>query len=160
LLFRKALMSKGALIAAWNREIEAFVAEHGQDPELATAVGQLDAARQTMGRVVTHLGGRIAAGDVDFAGQHATGFLRLSGNLMIAWLLLRSAVVANRKLADLELPGDPLARTARLADDPTAAHLAAKGPVARFFAAQLLSANQGLATAMFDDDRSVLEAVL
>jgi len=159
LLFRKATMGGGALMKAWDRELSAFVAEHDEHPALASAIVRLDSARETFGRMVSGLGRHLGRGELDFAALGATAFLRAAGNLMVAWLLLQEAVIAQGRLEELGLPVEPAARRKELVANPAAAHLASKLDTARFFVHHRLPENEGLAASVLSNDASPLQVV-
>ena len=159
LLFRKATMKQGALMKAWDGELQAFIEEHGEHGTLAGTVARLEAGRITFRRLVSGLGRRLAQGELDHAALVASAFLRAAGNLMVAWLLVHEAVVAEARLQELTLPTEPDERRAALAHNPAAAHLAAKLDTARFFVHHRLVENEGLAPSILTSDTSALEVV-
>lgn len=160
LLFRKVPQAKGALVQTWSKELEAFTVEQAGHPLLADEIALLEEARQRAGEVIAVLGGRMSRGELDEAALHATPFLRMAGNLMVAWLLLQEAVLAEKQLQTLGLPGDPEARRERSSHDGQAAHLASKLPTARFFVHHVLAVNEGLARSILSSDRSALDVLI
>ncbi|MDY0061721.1 MAG: acyl-CoA dehydrogenase [Myxococcota bacterium] len=160
LLFRKATLGRGRLMATLDQELQTFLGTVQGSAPLAAEAELLDEARQDAGRALAHLLELLGQGQVDVVGLHATAFLRLVGNLLLAWLLLQEAQVAAGLLDGLGLPADPAAREQRLRDDPAANHLAAKLPLARFAVRTLLPENAGIVRGILVGDRSALDVVL
>ncbi len=159
LLFRKLSMQQGALLKTWLAELAAFCSAQAEHPSLAEEVGALQAGAARLAEVARDLGARLAQGQVEQVALSASPLLRFCGNLMLAWLLLEEAVLAERMLATLSLPAEPEARRAELEGNPQARHLASKAPTARFFLRHLLPANEGLARSILERDASALDVV-
>jgi alkylation response protein AidB-like acyl-CoA dehydrogenase len=127
--FRKILRDKGAALGYVAQQILATVTAQTDDGlgevrgAVARALGEIQA-------MVEFLTGRATAAQEDPQQLYAVGlgttrFLLAAGDLVIGWLLLRQAEVAQRLLATGERPGDT-------------AYLQGKVAAARFFAAEVL----------------------
>ncbi|MGQ0846846.1 MAG: acyl-CoA dehydrogenase [Sporichthyaceae bacterium] len=127
--FRKIVRDQGQALTALAEQIEKFAA---QDPS-----GPLGAERALLGHALADVQAIVgvmigsltdAMGQVDEmykVGQNTTRLLMATGDLVIAWLLLRQAEIAQRAL-----DGGPSVRDA--------AFYRGKVAAARFFAAQVL----------------------
>ncbi|MFK5635255.1 acyl-CoA dehydrogenase [Ornithinimicrobium sp. LYQ103] len=127
--FRKILRDKGAALGYVAQEVLATVTAQTDDGlgdvrgAVARALGEIQA-------MVEFLTGRATAAQQDPQQLYAVGlgttrFLLAAGDLVIGWLLLRQAEVAQRLLATGERPGDT-------------AYLQGKVAAARFFAGEVL----------------------
>ncbi|MFK5647542.1 acyl-CoA dehydrogenase [Ornithinimicrobium sp. LYQ121] len=127
--FRKILRDKGAALGYVAQEVLATVTAQTDDGlgdvrgAVARALGEIQA-------MVEFLTGRATAAQQDPQQLYAVGlgttrFLLAAGDLVIGWLLLRQAEVAERLLATGERPGDT-------------AYLQGKVAAARFFAGEVL----------------------
>ena len=160
LLFRKVPQAKGALISTWDRELRDFVANHRDHRALGLELRLLDEARARFMEVLASLRGALGEGALEEVALSASPVLRMAGNLMLAWLLLREAIIARQALsARFDLPPGKDERRARLAEMPPAAQLAGKQETACFFLRRILPQNEALALGILARDRSPLDVV-
>ena len=96
-------------------------------------------------RVTYAIGRTRQSGDIDAALLSATPYLRMFGNVLVAWLLLDQAAVAHA------------ARTAADVAEDRTRFLDGKLHTARFFVRQILPENDALAAAIESGDRTPLE---
>lgn len=102
--FRKVVRDQGQALTALSEEIKKFLAEAQGGEELAAAREQLAKAAVDLEAIVGTMLTDLAATEKDVkniykVGLNTTRFLMASGDVVIAYLLLRSAVVASDKLA-------------------------------------------------------------
>jgi len=86
---------------------------------------------------------------VRLAALGASPYLTLAGNVVVAWLLLAQAVLAQERLAELESK-----------DGEAARFYSGKLETARFFVHQVLSQNRWKAEQILSGDRSALDICL
>jgi hypothetical protein len=127
--FRKILRDKGTALGYVAQQILATVTAQTDDG-LGAVRGAVARALGEIQAMVEFLTGRATAAQEDPQQLYAVGlgttrFLLAAGDLVIGWLLLRQAEVAQRLLATGERPGDT-------------AYLQGKVAAARFFAAEVL----------------------
>ncbi len=158
LVFRKMTTDGGRLLHTWMSDLGRFVDEHQDHPELGAEIATLGEAKDQYLEVAGAVGGLLSRGELDRVGLHATELLRMSGNLMLGWMLLQEAVIAAGRLEGL--PRDRDERIAMLQDNPALAHLDGKVHTARYFVNQMLSENHGLAKAITCADTSPMDVVL
>ncbi|MFT7581594.1 MAG: hypothetical protein ACI9MR_003272, partial [Myxococcota bacterium] len=108
-------------------------------------------------------GQTMMKGDVDYPAFHSVGFLQMFGDTLVAWLMLRQAVIASGKyeqrLVDKDI--DPMDEQfgTFLADDDEARFLHGKVATARFFVNQILPRMHARAASINSGDRSALTMV-
>jgi alkylation response protein AidB-like acyl-CoA dehydrogenase len=159
LLGRKLPSKGGQLLRALLGEIQGFV--DAQRGHLALG-GEVAAFAEEMGRwsqTTMQLGAMGMSGEQRYPVLCATPYLELAGNTVVAWLLLRQAVLAHDRLQSLYLDRgalDPQAREALCRDDPDVALYFNKVEAARFFVHQILSGNRAIAAQIQSGDRSAL----
>ncbi len=134
LIGRKIAREGGATVKAWLEHLQQFDAElaKSRQPDIAKVRGALATASKALAEAVEYLLATFGK-DVKAASAGAVPFLRLMGIVAGGWQLARSALIAERRLA--EAKGDKAFYQAKIA-------------TARFFADQLLSQAPGLASAV------------
>ncbi len=134
LIGRKIAREGGATVKAWLEHLQQFDAElaKSRQPDIAKVRGALATASKALAEAVEYLLATFGK-DVKAASAGAVPFLRLMGIVAGGWQLARSALIAERRLA--EGKGDNAFYQAKIA-------------TARFFADQLLSQAPGLASAV------------
>jgi hypothetical protein len=111
-------------------------------------------------RITFGFGQARQSGDIDGPLLSATPYLRMFGNLLMAWQLTDQAAIAHRRLEEICTDSgatDDDARKALIAEDETAAFYHNKTQTARFFIRQILPENDWLAAGIESGDRSALE---
>ncbi len=134
LIGRKIAREGGATVKAWLEHLQQFDAElaKSRQPDIAKVRRALATASKALAEAVEYLLATFGK-DVKAASAGAVPFLRLMGIVAGGWQLARSALIAERRLA--EGKGDNAFYQAKIA-------------TARFFADQLLSQAPGLASAV------------
>ncbi len=134
LIGRKIAREGGATVKAWLEHLQQFDAElaKSRQPDIAKVRRALATASKALAEAVEYLLATFGK-DVKAASAGAVPFLRLMGIVAGGWQLARSALIAERRLA--EAKGDKAFYQAKIA-------------TARFFADQLLSQAPGLASAV------------
>lgn len=127
--FRKIVRDQGQALTGLSEEIKKFLAEATGGEELAAARDQLAKAAVDLEAIVGTMLGDLAATEQDVrsiykVGLNSTRLLLASGDVVIAYLLLRGASVAAAKLPDAS-PKDAAFYTGKIA-------------AAKFFATDIL----------------------
>jgi butyryl-CoA dehydrogenase len=99
LLGRKAMMQNGAALKLLLREIGASCTQAAALPELQALAAQLGAAAKLAGATTATVGQRMAAGEVRLGLANAGHYMTLLGHVVIGWLWLRQATIAQNALA-------------------------------------------------------------
>ncbi|WOE79109.1 acyl-CoA dehydrogenase C-terminal domain-containing protein [Pseudomonas protegens] len=131
LLGRKVLGSQGKLLLGFTKIVHKFCGAHAEHPQLKAYIAQLDGLNRQWGELTTRVG-MAAMKNPDEVGAAALDYLMYSGYIVLAYLWLRMALVAQQQLDAGEGDGD--FATAKLATcafyfkrllPRTGAHLAA-----------------------------------
>ncbi|MGH8081550.1 MAG: acyl-CoA dehydrogenase [Lysobacter sp.] len=99
LLGRKAMMHDGAALKLLLGEIGASCAQAAAMPELQALATQLQAGAKLAAQTTLAAGQRMASGEVRLGLANAGHYMTLLGHLVIGWLWLRQATIAQRALA-------------------------------------------------------------
>ena len=148
LLGRKVAMKGGMLFLNFLGILNDFVKKHQGHPKLGDAVGRFALAKDKLSEITMHLGGLSMGGDRLYPVLCATPYLYLFGDVLMGYLLLWQAVVAQEKL-------EALGKTPR--ESAEAAFYSGKVMGARFFVNNLLPAVLHRADGILSGDRSALE---
>ncbi|WP_404937798.1 acyl-CoA dehydrogenase C-terminal domain-containing protein [Pseudomonas sp. JDS08PS003] len=131
LLGRKVLGSQGKLLLGFTRIVHKFCVANAEHPQLKAHVAQLDGLNRQWGELTTQVG-MAAMKNPEEVGAAALDYLMYSGYIVLGYLWLRMALVAQQQLDAGESDGD--FATAKLATcafyfkrllPRTGAHLAA-----------------------------------
>jgi alkylation response protein AidB-like acyl-CoA dehydrogenase len=98
LLGRKLGMNQGKPIMDLMGEIQATIAAGKANARVEQCAGKLEAALNKLGDVALHLGKTAMSPGVMAAFAHAYPFMEVSGDVVMAWLLLWRATIAAEKL--------------------------------------------------------------
>ena len=98
LLGRKLGLNQGRPIMDLMGEIQGVIASARANARLEDCAGKLEAALNKLGEVALHLGKTAMSPQVMAAFAHAYPFLEVSGDVVMAWLLLWRATIAAEKL--------------------------------------------------------------
>jgi alkylation response protein AidB-like acyl-CoA dehydrogenase len=98
LLGRKLGLNKGKPIMDLMGEIQKTIAAGKTLPRVAEFAGKVEAALNKLGEVALHLGKTAMSPKVMAAFAHAYPFMEVSGDVVMAWLLLWRAVIAAERL--------------------------------------------------------------
>lgn len=101
LLGRKLGMKKGALFMAFLGEVQKTTAEAGQIEGLEDLAAAVDDSLNRLGNVAMVIGKMAMSEDLKVAFAHASPFLEVNGDVIMAWMLLWRACVAAPKLAEI-----------------------------------------------------------
>ena len=135
-----------------------------KDGPFAAEVTAVSKARDALAQTAMNFSQLMMKGEVGYAALHATPFLQMFGDTVVAWLLLRQAIKAQQlfdaymqKYEGHELDGE-LGQV--LADDKEARFLHGKIATANFFIHQILPRVRARQASVKSDDRSALNVVL
>ncbi len=140
-------------------DVHAFCGEHKGHRTLAPYVEILDAAHTAWTDVSTFLVD-IHKKDFPLLALYAYPYLELFGDVIVGWLLMWQAVIAQAKLTKLvEEKGisDPAGLAKLVAENADAAFYSGKLASARFFASTVLSLASAKAQVIKSADRAALE---
>jgi butyryl-CoA dehydrogenase len=98
LLGRKAMMHNGEALRLLLQRIGASCAEAAAEPELRELAAQLLAGVKLVEQTTRAVGARMAGGEVRLALANASNYMTLLGHVVIGWMWLRSALLAQRAL--------------------------------------------------------------
>lgn len=98
LLGRKLGLNKGKPIMDLMGEIQKTLAQAKEIETLQPMAASVEAALNKLGEVAMHLGGKAMSPEVLTAFAFAYPFMEVSGDVVLAWMLLWRASIAARKL--------------------------------------------------------------
>jgi hypothetical protein len=163
LLGRKVARGGGVMLMAMVNEVNKTLSGPAKEGPFAEEIAAIAKARDTLAQAAMGFGQLNMRGDVDYPAFHAVKFLEMFGDVLVAWLLVRQALVAkglyDKRVADNKV--DPLAEGfgSFLADDAEARFLHGKIQTARFFVHQILPRVHAHAASIKSNDRSALTMV-
>ncbi|MDY7535810.1 acyl-CoA dehydrogenase C-terminal domain-containing protein [Pseudomonas sp. Bout1] len=97
LLGRKVLGSQGKLLRGFTKIVHKFCAANAEHPQLKAHVAQLNELNQQWGELTVKVG-MAAMKNPDEVGAAASDYLMYSGYIILAYLWLRMALVAQQQL--------------------------------------------------------------
>ena len=164
LLGRKLSRGGGVMLMTMLNEINKFVNGPAKEGAFTDEVAALVKARDAVGKSAMSFAKRSMKGDVEYSALHATPFLQMFGDLIVGWLLLRHAVLA-QKLYDARLQSKAVDGLNEelgqiLEDDAEARYLHGKIATAHFFVHQILPRVHARVMSIESEDRSALSVVL
>jgi alkylation response protein AidB-like acyl-CoA dehydrogenase len=148
LLGRKVAMKGGSLFMNFIGILNEFVEAHQGNEALNDLVAKFATAKDKLSEITMHLGGLSMSGDRIFPVLSATPYLYLFGDVLMAYLLLWQAVIAQGKL-------DSLGKKPQ--EDAEAAFYSGKVMSARFFVNNLLPHAYSHIEGIMSGDRSALD---
>lgn len=160
LLGRKVGRKGGAMFMALMGDVQKFVDAHRDHPAIGPQVARFATYKQQLESTTMNFAMQQMSGDMDYPLLSATPYLRMFGNVAVAWLLLEQAEIAHAALERItgeRGAGTPEDRAALLAENADARYYDNKVKTAQFFVTNLLSQNEHLASAIASTDRSPLE---
>jgi len=101
LLGRKVLMDNGAKLKKFGKLVQAFIEEHGTDPDMNEFVTPLADLGDKVTKLTMEIGMK-AFQNQDEAGAAAVDYLRICGHLVLAYFWARMAVLAQQNIAAAE----------------------------------------------------------
>ena len=162
LIGRKLPAKNGAYFRELSARIDAFVSENKDHTILKEEVAELAQERDRWTTVTMLLGSKGMSGDRRYPVLCANSYLKMTGHVVCAWLLLKQAVVAQRELLSLYAAHDAdsdAKRDAMHRENESARFLFNKVETARYFLYNILVENRSIATQIESDDRSALRYV-
>jgi hypothetical protein len=157
LLGRKLGLKKGEVFMQFLQEVRRTVQIAETLPGLQTLCGRLDQTLNRYGETAIFLGKKTMSPDVKMAFAHAHPFLDVTGDIVMAWMLLWRAATAQPRLAALlDHADDP---AARIAENKDAAFYDGQIKAATYFISSQLPVTVGKINAILEGDASaILEA--
>jgi hypothetical protein len=145
LVGRKLMQRGGANVAAFGKDVGAFVAANRDHPafkdDVATLAAAMEALTATGGRFMQWFGG----GKMELVPSVANRFLEMMSETVLGWLLLDAGVIAHARLAGVA------------ADHPDRDFYTGKVFAAQYFARNVLPGVQAKAQLVAKDDRSAID---
>jgi len=163
LLGRKIGRQQGKLFMELMADLGTFIERHRENPRLAVCCRRLEEAKGQLEQTTMSFAARQMSGDVDYPLLSASSYLRMFGNVVIAWLLAEQAYVADERLCAMVAETDETdadqqkARAALCAEDEKARFYANKMSTADFFATNVLTENLWLGAVIQSENRAALE---
>jgi len=145
LVGRKLAQRGGANVQAFAADVGKFIAANKNHPRLATGVGELANAMDSLTQTAMKFMGWFQSGELELVPLSANCFLELMAETAIGWLLLDGAVIAAAKSAAIE------------DDNEDKAFYEGKVKSAQFFARNVLPLVPARAKVIANGDRSALE---
>jgi alkylation response protein AidB-like acyl-CoA dehydrogenase len=100
LVSRKLGQAGGANTQAFLTDIQNFITENKETPELKEGIGHLQAAHEAVAASVMQFIGWFKGGKLEHIPLAAEDFLTILSDLAVGWLLLEQAAIALRKLPE------------------------------------------------------------
>jgi alkylation response protein AidB-like acyl-CoA dehydrogenase len=162
LLGRKVSMKGGTLFISMLGLLGEFIEENRSHATLGENIGRLEKAKDTLAQVTVNFGKMGAGGDMVYPVLHACPYLEMFGDVVVAYLLLEQAVIAQEKFdaickdkgADSEE-----AKKSLCEEDDEARFYWGKLCSADFFTTQILPRMHARAESIESGNRSALEVV-
>jgi alkylation response protein AidB-like acyl-CoA dehydrogenase len=162
LLGRKVSRKGGMLFMNCLKRLGEFIEEHKSHATLGENIGRLERAKDTLAHVTIDLGKTGASGDMVYPVLHACPYLEMFGDVMVAYLLLGQAVIAQEKFDAIckEKGADSEeAKKGLCEEDAEAKFYWGKLCSADFFATQILPRVNARAESIESGNRSAMEVV-
>jgi hypothetical protein len=144
LLGRKLSMKKGRALRAFMDEIESVIQKASKKKEIATLGQRLGSVLDRFREIAAMLEKTAKSRDYRTAFAHATPFMEVMGDICLAWMHLKRAIVASAKL-----DGSPVKKDIEFY----------KGQIhtARFFIQSVLPVTMGKMNSLGDNSSTVVE---
>ena len=158
LLGRKVPAESGAYFRSMMEEIGRTLAEIEGDDSLRDLHAAVKAAMEECIALTMHLGQLGLSGNVELYMSHATPYLRVFSQLVVAWILLRQAKIAADALG--KIGADALGKIgadALAGDAADRSFYESKIATARYYIANILPMSTPIARIIMHDDRSALD---
>jgi alkylation response protein AidB-like acyl-CoA dehydrogenase len=160
LLSRKISMSRGEVLKHLIAEIDKTIEAAADVPTLKKSASAVKMARKQMLDAVSHLTSQIQAGRVHDAFMGATPLMEIVGDMLLGWMHLWQAIIANERLNKLfEEKGarDNEQRRSLVISDTEAAFYSGKIHSAQFFISRVLPVIQGKVIALSNEEFSLAD---
>jgi hypothetical protein len=163
LLGRKVARGGGVMMMALLNEVNKTLGGPAKDGPFAEEIVAIGKARDALAQTAMSFAQSNMRGDVDYPALHATRFLEMFGDVIVAWLLMRQALKA-KVLYDQHLTEndvDPMSEGfgTYLQDDAEGRFLHGKIQTARYFVNHIMPRVRSNAAAVKNGDRSALTMV-
>ncbi|MEZ4362038.1 MAG: acyl-CoA dehydrogenase [Kofleriaceae bacterium] len=145
LVGRKLMSRGGANVAAFTKDVNAFVAEHKEHPVYKDAIAVLGKAMEALGSSGAKFMMWFGGGKMEMVPLAANRFLEMMSETVVGWLLLDAAVRADAAAAQLA------------ADHPDRAFYEGKKYSALYYAHNVMPEVMAKAQMIGREDRSCLE---
>ncbi|MBN2498686.1 MAG: acyl-CoA dehydrogenase [Deltaproteobacteria bacterium] len=160
LIGRKMTAKGGLFFMTYLTRLNDFLNEHKEHARLGPHVEKLEQARDSLVQVAMGIQQAAMSGDLEMPVLHATPFLDLFGHIVMAYLLIDMAVVADEKLQAIYTAagaGDESACAKVIEDNPEAKYYDGKLHSMRFFVDTYLPQVKALLKSITSGNRSPLE---
>lgn len=157
LLGRKMGMKKGAVFMQFLMEIQKVIGEAKGKEGLKDLAEKLEQAVNRLGSVAMHLGKTAMSQEFRAAFAQALPFLDSMGDVIMGWMLLWRAVVADSGLEKIVSGLDDEARAAKIAKNKNAAFYDGQLKSARFFIENMLPVTMGRMDAIEATSKAAVE---
>jgi len=154
LLGRKLGLKKGAVFMQLLQEIRHTVQTAEKTSGLQALCGRLEQLLNRYGEAAIFLGKKAMGPDVKTAFAQAHPFLDVTGDIVMAWMLLWRAAVAQPRLA--ELLRDAADPAARIAESKEAAFYDGQIRAAAYFIHSQLPVTEGKINAILESDAAAI----
>jgi len=162
LVGRKIGRKQGMTFMEFMGDLGEVIDKHADHPTLSAAFARFKHHKEQLEATTMSFAGMQMSGDLDYPLLSATPYLRMLGNLIVGWLLLEQAVVADAALEEIyasSAAADDAAKAALRRGQDDAKFYFNKLKTAEFFVSNLLTQNEHLAAAIESNDHSALEAI-
>jgi alkylation response protein AidB-like acyl-CoA dehydrogenase len=162
LLGRKISMKGGLLFMNFLALLGEFIEKNQAHATLGENIDRLEKAKDTLAQVTVNFGKLGASGDMEYPLLHACPYLEMFGDVMVAFLLLDQAVIAQEKFDALCAEKGATSEQAKkhLCDeDDEAKFYWGKLCAADFFATQILPRVHARAQSIQSGSRTALDVV-
>lgn len=163
LVGRKLGQRKGANVMNLFRNIESALIQLKKIPELSDYGKYLEEAMKAVMGLISQFGAFNKNGKFLLPLLYATPFLDIMGDMLVGWLLLQGAGIAQEKLQAIykeKGAADEKVQRALAKDDGEAAFYSGKIASAKYFAVHILSGIQSRCDAIAKGDESALKIPL
>ena len=160
LLSRKILRSKGILVKTLFDEMVPIIDNGKNHPRLGPYAQLVDASCGWLREAIGHITSLMGEGKVEAGFLEATPLLEIFGDVLLGWLHLWQAEIADEKLTKIYRDAgaqDVEAQKAIARQNPDAAFLVGKSATARFYIGRLLPIVQGRVQGLKQKEISPLE---
>ena len=103
LIGRKWTRRKGTVFAGWLQSIQDFIDQNKGGPDFAVEFEILQKALNSYREIQAAIGGYLAQGKIGMIGLYATRILHATGKIYCGKVLLDMALVAQKRIMELEL---------------------------------------------------------
>ncbi|MBW2735228.1 MAG: acyl-CoA dehydrogenase [Deltaproteobacteria bacterium] len=163
LLGRKLTTKAGLYFRQMLQKMQGWAKDNKEHVQLEGEIETLAKGIDNWSRTTMTLGMKGMQGDRRYPVLCATPYLEMTGNVIVAWLLLKQAVIAHDKLEALHTSEDAQdweTRDQLYAQDPESRYYYNKIETARFFVHNIMLRNRGIAEQIKSEDRSALNLIV